>query len=60
MNFEIMDCFSVTVSETVPVRRSRRLAHMDINGNKLASPEVSDEEMDTAPVSNRHCFVKIE
>ena len=41
---------SVTVSETVPVRRSRRLAHMDINGNKLPSPEVSDQEMDTTEV----------
>ncbi|CAF3757890.1 unnamed protein product [Adineta steineri] len=37
----------VTISENVPVRRSRRLAHMDINGNKLPSPEESDNEMDT-------------
>ncbi len=43
--------FSVTVSENVPVRRSRRLARMDVNGNKLSSPEGSDNEMDTANVN---------
>ncbi|CAF1148528.1 unnamed protein product [Rotaria sordida] len=37
----------ITVSENVPVRRSRRLANMDVNGNKLPSPEESDNEMDT-------------
>ena len=42
--------FSVTVSEIVPVRRSRRIAHMDVNGNKLPSPEVSDGEADTTEV----------
>jgi len=41
----------VTVSENVPVRRSRRLARMDVNGNKLSSPEGSDNEMDTANVN---------
>jgi hypothetical protein len=35
------------VSENVPVRRSRRLAHMDVNGNKRSSPEVSDTETDS-------------
>lgn len=45
---------SVTVSETVPVRRSRRLAHMDANGKKLPSPEVSDQEMDTTEVKSWH------
>ncbi len=38
--------FSVTVSENVPVRRSRRLANMDVDGNKLPTPEGSDNEMD--------------
>ncbi|CAF3988602.1 unnamed protein product, partial [Rotaria magnacalcarata] len=35
------------VSENIPVRRSRRLANMDVDGNKIASPEESDNEMDT-------------
>jgi hypothetical protein len=41
----------VTVSEAVPVRRSRRLAHRDVNGNRLPSPEASDNEMDTTQVT---------
>ena len=49
-SFELL-YFSVTVSENVPVRRSRRLAHMDTNGNKLSSPEASDNEMDTTQVN---------
>lgn len=38
--------FSLTVSENIPVRRSRRLAHMDVDGNKLSTPEGSDNEED--------------
>ncbi|CAF1157916.1 unnamed protein product [Rotaria sp. Silwood1] len=37
----------ITVAEKIPVRRSRRLAHMDVDGNKIPSPEESDNEMDT-------------
>ncbi len=41
----------MTVSENVPVRRSRRLANMDADGNRLPSPEVNDNEMDTNQVN---------
>ncbi|CAF3320699.1 unnamed protein product [Rotaria socialis] len=41
------DCKYITVSENIPVRRSLRLANMDVDGNKIASPEESDNEMDT-------------
>ncbi|CAF3572717.1 unnamed protein product [Rotaria sp. Silwood1] len=40
----------ITVAEKIPVRRSRRLAHKDVDGNKLPSPEESDNEMDTTKV----------
>lgn len=43
---------SITVSENVPIRRSRRLANMDANGNKLPSLEGSDQEVDTTEVKN--------
>ncbi len=52
-------CFSVTVSENVPVRRSRRIAHMDVNGDKLPSPEGSDNEMDTTEVNRYDLIVQI-
>lgn len=54
MGFDKNWILSVTVSETVPVRRSRRLAHMNVNGEKLPSPEVSDQEMDTTEVKSWH------
>ncbi|CAF0985203.1 unnamed protein product [Adineta ricciae] len=48
----------ITVSENVPVRRSRRLAHMDVDGNKLPSPEVSDSEMNANEDENTVVMVK--
>ena len=50
MNIHVL-IFSITVTENVPVRRSRRLAHMDVNGNKLPSPEVSENEMNVNVVN---------
>ena len=34
----------VTVTENVPVRRSRRLANLDVHGNKLPTPEQTEDE----------------
>ncbi|UJR09371.1 hypothetical protein I4U23_013615 [Adineta vaga] len=42
-------------NEGKKLRRSRRLAHRDVDGNKLPSPDVSDTEMDTA--QNENVFV---